>query len=83
MYAIGLQALQCAAEPLPATTGGGNAQPLLRRVYANHLRTDADHIQIGVLLEEQTALQTGVNSQHFGFGVEEVFVCLLGHFHQR
>ena len=70
------------AEPLPTTTGGTDAEALLRRVHAYHLRSYADHIQIGILLQEESAFQSGMDSQYFGFFVEKVDIRALGNFQQ-
>ena len=46
-------------------------------MHTIHLRTDGNHIEVGVFLEEETALQAGMDRQHFGFGLEEVDIRFL------
>ena len=78
-----LQRFEDPAEPSVAAIGGGYGETLLRGVDAVHLRTDGYHVEIGVLLEEESALQTGMDRQHFGFGFEEVDIGFLGDVEKR
>ena len=71
------------AEPTVAALGGRNGETLLRRVNAVHLRADGDHVEVRVFLEEESALQSGMDSQHFGFGLEEVDIGFSDHLQER
>ena len=71
------------AEPTVATLGGGDGETLLGRVHTDHLRADGDHVEVRVFLEEESALQAGMDSQHFGFGLEEVDIGFLDDLQER
>ena len=78
-----LQRFEDLTEPGVAAVGGGDGETLLGGVDAVHLRTDGDHVEIGVLLEEESALQTGMDRQHFGLGFEEVDIGFPGDVEKR
>ena len=59
-----LQRLQYAFQPLPAFARRSNAQALLWRVNTKHLGTNWHHIQVWILLQEQTTLQACMDSQY-------------------
>ena len=70
-------------QPAVAAVGRGEGETLLRRVDAVHLRAYADHVEEGVFLQEQSALQSGMDSQDLWFSAEEVGVGLACDVQQR
>ena len=77
-----LQRLQYAFQPLPAFACRSDVQALLWRVDTEHLGADGHHIQIWILLQEQTALQARMDSQYLWLCSKQIVICFLRHFQQ-
>ena len=53
-------------EQLPELIDGRNFKTLVGRVYATQRGTERHHLQVGVLLEEESALQTCMYGAYLG-----------------
>ena len=71
-----LENLEKLYQQLPELINGRDLQTLVGRVYATERRTKRNHLQVGVLLQEQTTLQTCVDSAHLRLGSEQLTVAL-------
>ena len=59
-------------EVLPPEGNGGYEQALVGRVYATHGGAEGYHIEVGVFLKEESALETCVDGFHLGLLAEEL-----------
>jgi hypothetical protein len=63
-------------EQLPELIYGSNLEALGGRVYATQGRTERYHLQVGILLEEETTLQACVDSAYLRLCGKEAAVAL-------
>lgn len=69
-------------QQFPELGNRGDFEPFVGRMHAAERRTEGDHLQIGILFEEQTALQPGMDGADLGFGAEQPFVGIDGDLQQ-
>ena len=53
---------------------GRDKHPFVRRVYSRQCRSEGNHVQCGIFIEEQATFESCVNCFHFGFYTEQAFV---------
>ena len=58
----------------PPTLNGGNVHTLVGRMHTAQGGAKGDHVERGVLLEEEATLETGMDGFHLGFGADEALV---------
>lgn len=71
------------AEPAVATFGRGDGEAFLGRVDADHLRTEGDHVEVRIFLKEESALESGMDSEDLGFGLKEIDIGFLDNLQER
>lgn len=59
---------------IPDHLYGGDEQTLVRSMYASERGTKAYHIEMGILLAEEAALETCVNGEDDGILAEEAAI---------
>ena len=64
---------------IPELAYGGNLKTLVRRVYATQCGAERDHLQLGILLEEETALQACMYSSDLWLNAKKTLVALYRH----
>ena len=65
-------------QQFPELGNGGDLEPLVGRMHAAQRRAEGDHLQVGILFEEQAALQPGMDGPDLGFGAEQPFIGVDG-----
>lgn len=73
---LGRDVLEDIYQMVPELLYGGNQHTLIGRVNALQGRTKGDHIQMGIFIEEETTLQSGMDGLDLGLYAKQAFVAL-------
>ena len=81
-FAGGSDGFEHFEQQIPELGHRGDFEPLVGRMHAAQRRAEGNHLQFGVFLEEQAALQSGMDRTHLGLRTEQAFVGADGLFEQ-
>ena len=73
-FAGGSDGFEHYEQQIPELGNRGDFEPLVGRMHAAQRRAEGNHLQFGVFLEEQAALQSGMDRTHLGLRTEQAFV---------